>query len=1005
MCEEGGKVLNEYMRLIVKAIRESGGNNEKRFIMVTPLAAGNQAAMESNFVIPSDYKYNGSNRKLIVSVHMYSPYNFALNADKSYTKFEESYKTELRNSFRDLYNKYVNMGYQVIIGEMGIVNKNNTEDRLAWAEYYVSTARYYHLSSIVWDNGIWDVTSNGEILGELHRNDLTWNIESLVDNYIQASKTEFHNFAEDFDIELVDLFDQNQAVVDEGEVEFDNTITSEKIVEEMKFGWNLGNTLDSIIWEQSGNNGLDSEISWGNPRTTEKMFEALAKKGIKTVRIPVTWRNHLLDKRYTIDPQWMNRVKTVVDWALKYGLYVILNMHHDNSNWVENESISYGQGYYPSLKDIQQSERFIYNVWRQIATAFNNGYDHHLIFEGLNEPRMAGHKYEWNYNHADPDCRLAANVLNEYMRLIVKAIRTTRGNNAKRFIMITPLAASFSSAINADVVFPDDSLYNPQNNKLILSVHMYTPYNFALNGDMAYTEFIDMYREELYEDFVLLYKKYVSKGINVIIGEMGTINKNNTDERIEWAKYFVKKARRFHMACVLWDNNAYDNTKGASEVFGHFHRDTLEWEINELMEAYISTSNTVFEDIDLNEVFSIYLQKTYNRNGLVRDFNEVYFNDQISAEQVVNEIRMGWNLGNTLDAHDRNLIRFDQGVESETSWGNVLTTEEIIKGLADRGFKTLRIPVTWHNHIVDENYTIDPEWMKRVKTIVDWGLKYGLYVILNVHHDNFFYSAKDDKPVTYAKGFYPNLKNIKESEKFIYNIWSQIATAFNTGYDHHLIFEGLNEPRLTGTEFEWNFNKNEPICVEAAEVLNEYMRLIVKTIRETGGNNEKRFIMITPLAAGYQSAMESKVEFPDDTKYNGFKKKLILSVHMYAPYNLALNGDKAYTKFDQAGRDELKHNLASLYNKYVKGGIPVIIGEMGCVNKNNNEDRISWADYYVTIARRYHLSTVMWDNGISDISLEGQEIFGEYDRAKLSWVNEDFIDAYIKGAETEFDDL
>ena len=1005
LCEEGGEVLNEYMRLVVKAIRESGGNNEKRFIMVTPLAAGNQAAIESNFVVPSDFKYNGSNRKLIVSVHMYSPYNFALNADKSYTKFEESYKVELRNSFRDLYSKYVSMGYQVIIGEMGIVNKNNTEDRLAWAEYYVSTARYYHLSSVVWDNGIWDVTSSGEILGELHRNDLTWNIESLVDNYIKASKTEFHNFAEDFDIELVDLFDQSKVVVDDGEVEFDNSITSEKIVEEMKFGWNLGNTLDSIIWENTGNNGLDSEISWGNPRTTEKMFEALAKKGIKTVRIPVTWRNHLLDKRYTIDPQWMNRVKTVVDWALKYGLYVILNMHHDNSNWVENESINYGQGYYPSIKDIQQSERFIYNVWRQIATAFNNGYDHHLIFEGLNEPRMAGHKYEWNYNHEDSGCRIAANVLNEYMRLIVKAIRTTRGNNAKRFIMITPLAASFSSAINADVVFPDDSLYNPQNNKLLLSVHMYTPYNFALNGDMAYTEFIDMYREELYEDFVLLYKKYVSKGINVVIGEMGTINKNNTDERIEWAKYFVKKARRFHMACVLWDNNIYDNTNGASEVFGHFHRDTLEWEINELMEAYIATSNTVFEDIDLNEVFSIYPQKTYNRNGLVRDFNEVYFNDQISAEQVVNEIGMGWNLGNTLDAHDRNLIRFDQGVESETSWGNVLTTEEIIKGLAERGFKTLRIPVTWHNHIVDENYTIDPEWMKRVKTIVDWGLKYGLYVILNVHHDNFFYSPKDDKQVTYAKGFYPNLRNIKESEKFIHNVWSQIATAFNSGYDHHLIFEGLNEPRLTGTAFEWNFNKNEPMCIEAAEVLNEFMRLIVKTIRETGGNNEKRFIMITPLAAGYQSAMESKVVFPDDTKYNGFKKKLILSVHMYAPYNLALNGDKAYSKFDQAGRDELKHNLASLYNKYVKGGIPVIIGEMGCVNKNNNEDRIAWADYYVTIARRYHLSTIMWDNGISDITLEGQEIFGEYDRAKLSWVNEDFIDAYIKGAETEFDDL
>ena len=174
---------------------------------------------------------------------------------------------------------------------------------------------------------------------------------------------------------------------------------------------------------------------------------------------------------------------------------------------------------------------------KQIATAFNNGYDHHLIFEGLNEPRMSGHKYEWNYNSNDEDCKEAASVLNEYMRLIVKAIRTTKGNNAKRFIMITPLAASYISAINSNVIMPDDSLYNPRNNKLILSVYINTPYNLALNGDMAYTKFTDEYIEELYEDCINLYQKYTAKGINVIIGEMGTVNKNNTKERKEWAKY------------------------------------------------------------------------------------------------------------------------------------------------------------------------------------------------------------------------------------------------------------------------------------------------------------------------------------------------------------------------------------------------------------------------------------------------------------------------------------
>ena len=189
--------------------------------------------------------------------------------------------------------------------------------------------------------------------------------------------------------------------------------------------------------------------------------------------------------------------------------------------------------------------------------------------------------------------------------------------------------------------------------------------------------------------------------------------------------------------------------------------------------------------------------------------------------------------------YNNKLQGHDQGIQSETSWGNSETTEAMIKGLAERGFKTLRIPVTWHNHLVDIDYTIDPKWMKRVKQIVQWGIKYGLYVILNIHHDNFAYNQEEDNYLTYGRGFYPNLRNIKESEKFIYNVWSQIATAFNNGFDHHLIFEGLNEPRLTGTPYEWWYKEGEPMCEEAAEVLNEYMRLIVKTIRETGGNGFK----------------------------------------------------------------------------------------------------------------------------------------------------------------------
>ncbi len=170
---------------------------------------------------------------------------------------------------------------------------------------------------------------------------------------------------------------------------------------------------------------------------------------------------------------------------------------------------------------------------------------------------------------------------------LIKTIIESGENNEKRFIIITPLAVIYSNSVNANVLFPDDSKYNTKNNKLILSVHMYTPYNFALNADMSYTTFTDAFREELFDDFSTLYKKYISSYHSVIIGEMGTINKNNTEERIEWAKYYVKKARKFHMSVVLWDNNIYNNSVSPAEVFGHFHRDTLEWENNDLMDAYL----------------------------------------------------------------------------------------------------------------------------------------------------------------------------------------------------------------------------------------------------------------------------------------------------------------------------------------------------------------------------------------------------------------------------------
>ena len=988
--EEAAIVLNEFNKLAVKAIRESGGNNAKRFIMLPALAAGYDSSVNSPFEFPDDSLYNKKN-KLLFSVHMYTPYDFAMKPDMELSEFTLDYRQELYDKFKTLYQKFVQKGHHVVIGEMGAVDKNNTQGRIAWGKYYLESCRKFQFSAFVWDNGYWNNSATcDDIFGHLQRDSLQWTTPSYISALIKAGQNPLQEEVELFSVEPVETFDDSEIILDYGEKPFLDRVTSKDVIKDLGFGWNLGNTFDA--WNSSQNQGLDSETCWGNPETTPELIEFLVNTGFKAIRIPVTWHNHLKDDKYTIDPEWMKRVKTVVDWCLERGLYVILNTHHDNAEQ-RNSSLKYGQGYYPLVKDIVESERFIYNVWKQIAIAFNNGYDHHLIFEGLNEPRMIGMTHEWWYQVGDKTCEEAATVLNEFHRLIHKAIRETGGNNAKRFIMVTGLSAGYDATINSPLQFPDDSKYNPTINRLILSVHMYAPYDLVMNPDMEKTEFTEEYREQLYDNFKNVYRKYVPRGINVIIGEMGFVNKNNTAARIEWGKYYMHSCRKLQFSAFIWDNGYWDNTKTCDDIFGHLKRDKLEWENEELIKEYILAGQVPLDDNP--EVFAIEPVETYETLGMVIDHEVAPFDDRVTGKQIVDEMGFGWNLGNTFDAWNSSQ---NQGLDSETCWGNPETTEELIDYLVNTGFRAIRIPVTWHNHLIDDKYTIDPEWMKRVKTVVDWCIKKGLYVILNTHHDN---AGAQIFPLKYGQGYYPLNKDIEQSEKFIYNVWKQISIAFNDGYDHHLIFEGLNEPRLIGHKYEWSFNPEDWDCQESAMVLNEFHRLIHKAIRETGGNNEKRFIMFTALSAGYDATINSPFQFPDDFNYNPINNKLLLSVHMYAPYDFAMNPDMELSVFTDEYKKELDDKFFSLYNKYVKNGYSIVAGEMGAINKNNTKARIEWGEYYVGLTRKYQASTFLWDNGYWDNTKTCDDIFGHLQRDKLSWTTPEVIRAWLNAGKTK----
>ena len=371
----------------------------------------------------------------------------------------------------------------------------------------------------------------------------------------------------------------------------------------------------------------------------------------------------------------------------------------------------------------------------------------------------------------------------------------------------------------------------------------------------------------------------------------------------------------------------------------------------------------------------------YNPERAVVDTGSKSFKN-ITAIELVRDMKTGWNLGNTLDATGGG-----KGLASEVSWGQPYTTKAMIDGLAASGIKTIRIPVSWSRHIVDNNYTIAPAWMNRVKEIVDWAIEDDMYVVLNIHHDNYEKNAKMPRNA----GFYPTDENYEESARFVCNTWAQIALAFNNGYDEHLVFEVLNEPRLCGTSEEWYYNAVSPKSIKAMKNLNKLTQNILDVIRASGGNNKKRMVAIPSLQASPESALASTFKMPQD--YDGSKDRLIVSVHMYTPYNFAMEspGIKDYSA-------KVENEFTSMFKKlndhFIANGYAVYIGEYGATNKNNLDDRVKWFHAFIKNSRVYGMPCFLWDNAVWKIEdNKYDEHYGFYNRYNQTWYFPEIIEA------------
>lgn len=326
-------------------------------------------------------------------------------------------------------------------------------------------------------------------------------------------------------------------------------ITSQQLVEDMTFGWNLGNTLDVCQADRDGDGKINEHVEagekvdetlWGNPKATKELFTSLKKNGVNAVRIPVTWRDHM-DSNGNIDREWMDRVQQVVDYAYSQGMYVIINVHHDGGGdpkfgaWIIEES----------QKDYNTFLKKYKNIWKQIAERFKN-YSDYLIFESMNE---VGFDTLYNKNKAD-----AYNLINKINQDFVDIIRATGGNNAKRHLLIAGYYTDIERTCDSLYKMPDDKA-----GRCILSVHYYTPWDFC-TCDIKHTWGTNSEVRQMETLIGKMKKNFVDKGIPVIIGEYAASGSD-----LSSCIFFIEKLNKlcsdYGIATFIWDSGRQVNRK------------------------------------------------------------------------------------------------------------------------------------------------------------------------------------------------------------------------------------------------------------------------------------------------------------------------------------------------------------------------------------------------------------------------------------------------------------
>lgn len=364
--------------------------------------------------------------------------------------------------------------------------------------------------------------------------------------------------------------------------------------------------------------------------------------------------------------------------------------------------------------------------------------------------------------------------------------------------------------------------------------------------------------------------------------------------------------------------------------------------------------------------------------------------DPEEAMNVAKNLGMGWNLGNQLDANSN-------GVANETIWGNSVSTQEAFNKIAAAGITSVRIPVTWLGHIGPApDYTITTEWLNRVTEVVGYAETAGLNAIINIHHD-----GSESKYWLNIKDAATNEDVNKQGKAQLTAVWTQIAQKFKDK-GSFLIFEAMNEIH----DGKWGWGANLTDNGKQYAVLNQWNQVFVDAVRATGGNNCDRYLGIPGYCTNPELTINHLI-LPSDPASN----RLLVSVHYYDPNRYTLedefsewghtaNSDK---KADYGDEAYVKEVFGKLKTKFINQGVPVYLGEIGCVHRSTEHAeafRKYYLEYICKAARTYGLAPFFWDNGSTGA---GRECSGIINHATGNFINngQDIVELMVKAVTNE----